>query len=48
VLVYQVFGQDLLGDLEVAGFEPHLYRLHEPVLGLLGDGWVFAARRRTA
>jgi len=45
VLVYQVFGHDLLTTLERVGLSPRLYRLHEPVLGILGDGWVFAARR---
>jgi SAM-dependent methyltransferase len=48
VLVYQIFGQDLLADLERSGFEPRLYRVHEPVLGILGDGVVLAARRRAA
>lgn len=46
VLVYQVFGNDLLADLEEVGFDPHLYRIREPVLGILGDGVVLAARRR--
>jgi SAM-dependent methyltransferase len=48
VLVWQIFGQELLVDLERAGFAPRLYRMHEPALGILGDGWVFAARRCSA
>lgn len=46
VLVYQIFGHDLLAELEAQGFAPRLYRIHEPVLGVLGDGVVLAAQRR--
>lgn len=46
VLCYNVFAPELLVELERIGFEAQLLRLHDPILGLLGNnGLVICARK---
>jgi SAM-dependent methyltransferase len=46
VLCFNVFAPELLVELERIGFEAQLLRLHDPLLGILGNnGFVFVARK---
>lgn len=46
VLVWTIFGQEMLVRMKTIGFETELWRLHEPRCGILGPGAdVFVARR---
>jgi SAM-dependent methyltransferase len=47
VLVFQIFGLELLQDLEQAGFEARLLHVHDPRLGVLDRGVVFAGMKRS-
>jgi hypothetical protein len=46
-LVYTVFGLETLLRLDELGFDPFLYQLHDPLLGIVGpNAIVLAARKR--
>lgn len=46
VLCFNVFAPELLVELENIGFETELLRLHDPLLGILGNnGFVIVARK---
>lgn len=46
VLVWNIFGQEMLVRMKAIGFDTELWRLHEPACGILGAGAdVFIARK---
>ncbi len=48
-LVYTIFALEMLLKLDHIGFTTHLYRLHNPLLGILGqNALVFEAVKRSA
>ena len=38
VLVFNIFGLEMLIDLKKIGFNTNLYHLHSPLNGILGNG----------
>jgi SAM-dependent methyltransferase len=48
VLVWTIFGREMLEHLKDAGFEMQVMTINEPQLGILGDGVVFEATKPAA